>query len=222
MLEDFQSDRTAALASLDRLLNLVHEVVGLFVDREVGVSGDAERANRFDLVQLEKLFEVIGDDILQQHEAARALVLRQLCEAGKNRRNLHDGKALFTFVFFGGKPYGEVQALVCEHRERTAAIHLERRQHREQDAVKIRVDKPELLVIHSVRRQKFHVRLLFQHGENRAVQAGILFFHKCMRLFFECRKQFLRCEAGIIGFRVAGIHLAFHARHAHHKEFVEV
>lgn len=109
-------------------------------------------AHGFNLVQLEKLLKIIGDDVLEQDEPACVAVCGQLRKARQNGRHLHDGKALFTLVFLGRKAHCEVQTFICEHRERAAAVYGERRQHGEQHAMKILVRKGSLLVRELFRR----------------------------------------------------------------------
>ena len=169
VLQELQAHGTAALTTLDGLFNLIHKVVRFLVNGEVGVARDAERAHGFNLVQLEKLLKIIGDDVLEQDEAACVAVCGQLRKAWQNRRYLHDGKALFTLVFLGRKAHGEVQTFICEHRERAAAVYGERRQHGEQHAMKILVRKGSLLVRELFRRAELDFRLLFEDRQNRAV-----------------------------------------------------
>ena len=53
--QQLQAHRRAPLALLNGLLHLAHKVLGLFVNLQVGVAGDAEGAGRHNVVELKQL-----------------------------------------------------------------------------------------------------------------------------------------------------------------------
>ena len=55
-LEQFQADRLTAFAPLDGFYNLTEQVVRLFIDLQIGIAGDAERAARLNLIELKQRF----------------------------------------------------------------------------------------------------------------------------------------------------------------------
>ncbi len=71
------------------------EVVGLVLEGEVGVAGDAERPVVLDDHAREERVELRGDHLLERHEA-RAVGQRQ--EPGQQRRHLDPGEALLAVL----------------------------------------------------------------------------------------------------------------------------
>ena len=58
-------------------LHRLEEVLGLVVELEVGVAGDAERVVREDLHPREQRVEVRGDHLLERHEALAVRAARR-------------------------------------------------------------------------------------------------------------------------------------------------
>ena len=71
-------------------LHRLEEVLGLVLELEVGVAGDAERVVRHDLHAREQPVEVGGDHLLERHEP---LAVGEHEEAGEQRRDLDPGEA---------------------------------------------------------------------------------------------------------------------------------
>ena len=65
---DLQPHHLAEAAAAELLLDGLHEVVGLVGDVVVGVAGDAEEGVVADLHAREQDAEVVGDEVLEQHE----------------------------------------------------------------------------------------------------------------------------------------------------------
>ena len=63
-------------------LELAHQVFGLFLDFDVAVADDAERALRFDVIAREELVQEQRDRVFKREEAAlRALARREIASA---------------------------------------------------------------------------------------------------------------------------------------------
>ena len=101
----------------------------------------------------------------------------------------------FQLVLLFLQADNNIQALVCQHRERAAAIHCHRRQDREQYLIKIRIDMGFLLFGQLCGSDKPDAGL-FQLRQNRTVQAGILTFDKVANFTVEKRQQLFRRHAG--------------------------
>ena len=55
MAGELQPDRFAPLSFFDGFLNFDEQVLGLFVDGEIAVAGQAEGGGRVDIVQFEQI-----------------------------------------------------------------------------------------------------------------------------------------------------------------------
>ena len=178
------------------------------------------------------------DDVFQQDE--RALFapvlqfdLRQLEEAGEDRRDLDDRKSfpvvgLFAFFLGLGLVFlffpqmdDDIQALVSQPREGAAAVNRHRGQDREEDFVEIGVDVDQLLGCQVGNPDKPDARL-FQLGEDRAGEAGILPVDKVADLFIQHRQELLRRQAGGVELFAAGFGDVHDPGHPDHHELVEV
>ena len=121
-----------ALAQL--LLDHLQEILGrLLVALHVGVAGHPEGVGLDDLHAGEQPVEVVGDHLLQRHEAQR---LRHLHPARQDVRRLDPGEARRR-VPGGLDRDRERQADVRDERERVGRIDRERRQHGEELAVEL-------------------------------------------------------------------------------------
>ena len=136
-----QAHRPPPLALLYRFLDFDEQILRLLVDVQIGIPGHPERCVRHNVVQLEQIPEMPGDETLQQQERP-SLLRRRLHQPGQDGRHLHHRKGRFPFL---AQPDAQVQALVGQHRKGPAAIHRQRRQHREQHVFEIIVRKPLLL-----------------------------------------------------------------------------
>ena len=66
---ELDADHRSAAAALQRRLEQAHQILGLFLDLDIAVADDAERARALHLVAGEELADEQADRLLQRDEA---------------------------------------------------------------------------------------------------------------------------------------------------------
>ena len=158
-----------------------------------------------------------GNEALQQQERP-SLLRRRLHQPGQDGRHLHHRKGRFPFL---AQPDAQVQALVGQHRKGPAALHRQRRQHREPHVFEIIVRKPLLLGGQVVPLEQGDP-VLPQQGQQRAGQAAVLLLHKGVDLLRQQPQLPVGRQPGGIRLLVPGAHLLLDAGHPHHEKFVQI
>ena len=124
-LIDLEPDRLTKPPAAQLLLDRHHQIVSLvLLEFEVGVARHPEEMRLVDRHPGEEHVQVGGDDLLQQHEAARL----DLEESGQDGRHLDSGESFFVLVgIFHSDREGEAQG--ADVREGVPRIHRQRREH---------------------------------------------------------------------------------------------
>ena len=91
----FEADGRAAAAALERALEQPHQVFGLFLDFDVGVADDAERALPLDRVAREQLRDEQAGRLLQRDHAHRTAVG---CAGKRMKRSIFCGTRMSAFI----------------------------------------------------------------------------------------------------------------------------
>ena len=209
------AEAPAAQLVLDRL----QQVVGLVGDREVGVAGDAEEVVVGDLHAREERVEVVGDHVLEQHEA-RAVADRH--EARQDLgRDLHARERRVAALGVA-HDHAEAQREVRDVGEGLAGADRERRQRREDHAAEVLGERRALVGVDVDRRADDDAVL----GERRQQQLGDAARQPRAALEHAPRAAPRASATGVRPSRPgaldAGLDLVVQAGDADHEELVEV
>ena len=141
---DLEPDHRAAAAALQRGLEQPHQILGLFLDFDVGVADDAEAALPLHGVAGEQPADEQAGRLLQRDEAlAAALRVRQADEAVERARHA-DQRVHAAPVARARELQRDGEAEIGNERERMRRIDRERRQHRK-DVLQEMILEPGLL-----------------------------------------------------------------------------
>ena len=140
----FKPDHRTAAALFQCGLEQPHQIFGLFLDFEVRIPDDAERALPDHLIAGEQTADEQSDRVFQQNEAGRVgLGFRQPDEAGNAGRHAHQ-RVQRPSVALPLQLQRERKAEIGDERERMRRIDRQRRQYRE-DVLQEELVEPAVL-----------------------------------------------------------------------------
>ena len=127
---EFDADHRAAAAALQRRLEQPDQILGLFLDLDIAVADDAERAGALDLVTREQLADEQADRLLDRDEAHIRLAVGQPDEAPQRRRQAQQRRHALA-VLEVAQLQGDREAEIGNERKRMRRIDRQRGQNRE-------------------------------------------------------------------------------------------
>ena len=151
---DFEPDHRAAAAALEHGLEQADQVLGLFLDFDVGIADDAERALPLDRVAREQPRNEQPGDLLERDQPHRAALgrRRQADEALDPLRHA-DQRVHRLAVAAARELERDREAEIGNERERMRRIDRERRQHREDVLQEIVFEPAAVGLLQAVRRR---------------------------------------------------------------------
>ena len=160
---ELEADHRSAPAALEHRLELAHEILGLFLDLDLGVADDAEGALPLDRIAGKQASDEQPDHLFERDHAGggRSLGARQTHEAVDLVRHA-DERVHRLAVARARKLQRNGEAEIGNERERMRRIDGERRQQRKDLPEKI-VLEPDLLFLRHLRSVDQHDALLGQH-----------------------------------------------------------
>ena len=127
---ELDADHRAAAAALQRGLEQAHQILGLFLDLDIAVADDAERAGALDLVAGEQLADEQADRLFERDEAdTRALRSGRRMKRFERRRQAQQRRHLLA-VLAVAQLQRHREAEIGDERERMRRVDRQRRQHR--------------------------------------------------------------------------------------------
>src|SRR6516165_153692 len=214
------NDRSAPSALEDRL-ELAHQIFGLFLDLDLGITNDAEGALPLDRVTGKKAGDEKPDHLLERDHpgGGRSLGTRQADEALDLVRHA-DERVHRLAVARARQVQRDGEAEVGNERKWMRGIDGERGQQRE-NLPKEMVFEPGLFFFRHIRRFDQHDALLGQHLPQLA-PALLLIACQHADGLSDAGELFRRSEPIRALDRNAGALLALEAGNADHEEFIEV
>ena len=147
---EFDADHRTAAAALQRRLEQAHQILGLFLDLDIAVADDAERAGALDLVSGEQLADEQADRLLDRDEADQALRSGSRMKRFSADRQAQQRHHLLL-VLAVCELQRDREAEIGNERERVRRVDRQRRQHREH-LLEEMIFQPDHLVLGRARR----------------------------------------------------------------------
>ena len=219
---DLEADDRAAAAPLEHALELADQVLGLFLDFDLGVADDPEGALPFDRVAGKEARNEQAGRLLERDQAHRAALRRrrQADEALDLLRHA-DQRVHRLAVALARQLQRDREAEIGDERERVRRIDRERREHREDVAQEIVLEPGAVGLLEACRPRP--ARCSAPRAPRAARASAPADRSPGSRPPRRCASS---CSDGVSpsGLLVgdAGAHLALEAGDADHEEFVEV
>jgi hypothetical protein len=216
---ELDADHLSAAPALQRGLEEANEVLGLFLDLDIGVADDAESTRALDLVAGKEPADGERHCVLQRDEADRRLALRQADEAAQRDRQAQQrGHLLLVAAVAQRQRHREPE--IGNEGKRMCRIDRQRRQHREDRLQEMRLQPGPVVLAQGFAAQQFDVLGLEEQQQGR--QARLLVFLEASDLHEYLVELLLgRPSVGAL-FGDALADLAGQARDADHEELVEI
>ena len=224
----FQADSRPFAAFLQALFHFHQKILGIVVDIQVSVAGDAERCDFQDVAAQEEAFRIGGDDIFQEEEllavmlfSGRGNAVRDLDDAvDDRRRDRQDSRLDGTVPLLAAQEDGQVQVQTGQERKRMAGIDSHGRDDGIDFPFKKAFQPQPLVIIESVDTNEMQAVGL-QFLLDVAIIA-VLVVDQFMDHFLDGIELFLRRHAGDIDVLDAAFDEVLDAGHADHEKFVQV
>ena len=217
---ELQANDRPATAALEHGFELAHQILGLFLDFEVGIADHPERPLPFDGVAREQLGDEQRGDLLQRDEARGPVRRRRDAEEAFDLLGNADERVHRLTVAGAHEMERQREAEIGNERERMGGIDRQRRQHREDVAQEMVGEPRPIRLLERLRLDQDHVV-----GRKFGAQLApphLLVDGEARHGLIDPAQLLGRGQSVRTAGDDAGAHLALEAGHAHHEKFVQV